>query len=90
MTLGKPVQGWAVTVNVNGEDVLTISHNHLAGVENIDDYADVVRECGRHLLSFIGNVQEPPPHECYGISGYCMECGSKLVANGENGSDKCS
>jgi hypothetical protein len=48
------VQAWGVTVSVNGADVLTIGHNHLAGIENIDDYADVVRSCAQHLLSFIG------------------------------------
>lgn len=34
------VQSWAVTVSVNGEDVLTISSSHLSGIENIADYAD--------------------------------------------------
>ena len=57
MTQRAPIQGWAVTVEVNGENILTIGHNHLAGIENIDDYADVVRNCGQHLLSFIGTVR---------------------------------
>lgn len=50
----KPVQSWAVTVAVNGEDILTIGSTHLSGIENIDDYADAVRTCAKHLLSFIG------------------------------------
>lgn len=54
----KAVQSWEVAVNVNGETVLTLGHNHLAGIDNIDDYADAVRTCARHLLAFIGD-QEP-------------------------------
>ena len=54
MTERKPVHGWAVTVEVNGETILTIGHNHLSGIENIEDYADTVRSCAQHLLSFMG------------------------------------
>ena len=55
MTMRAPVQGWEVSVNVNGENILTIGHNHLSGIDDIDKYADVVRNCARHLLSFIGD-----------------------------------
>lgn len=54
MTERRDIQTWSVTVMATGEDVLTIGHNHLAGVENIDEYADVVRQCADHLLAFIG------------------------------------
>ncbi len=54
MTDRKPIQGWAVSVDVNGVTVLTIGHNHLSGADNIEDYADVVRNCAEHLLAFIG------------------------------------
>ncbi len=57
MTERTTVQGWAVTVNVNGNPILTIGHNDLSGIENIDDYADIVRNCARHLLSFIGEPE---------------------------------
>lgn len=45
---------WEVVVRLSGQSVLTIGHNHLSGASNIDDYADAVRRCGNHLLSFIG------------------------------------
>jgi hypothetical protein len=48
------IQGWSVTVNVNAVDVLTIGHNSLSGIDNIGDFAPVVRNCAEHLLSFIG------------------------------------
>lgn len=55
------VQHWAVEVRVNGEAILTIeSNNNLCGVANIDDYADVVRTCARHLSSFIGPDRQSP------------------------------
>lgn len=52
--MSKQVQGWEVSVSINGDEVLTIGHNHLSGIENIMDYADTVRGCAQHLLSFIG------------------------------------
>ncbi len=64
---------WAVTVTVDGEEVLTIEHNFLSGIPNIDDHADEVRTCAAHLLAFIGPGPEPdetvgglgsiPPHK---------------------------
>lgn len=49
------IQSWAVTVIVNGNQILTIGHNHLSGVDNIEDYDDAIRNCAMHLLSFIGD-----------------------------------
>lgn len=46
---------WEVTVSVNGESILTIGSSHLSGVDNIDDYADRIRDCALHLRSFIGD-----------------------------------
>lgn len=48
---------WSVTVSINGDEVLTIGKDELAGVPNIEDHANEVRECARHLLAFIG--EEP-------------------------------
>ncbi|MBB5411861.1 hypothetical protein HDG34_005827 [Paraburkholderia sp. HC6.4b] len=48
------IQGWSVTVNVNACDILTIGHNSLIGIDNIEDLAPVVRTCAAHLLSFVG------------------------------------
>lgn len=47
---------WAVTVFVDGKDILTIESGFLSGIENIDDYADEVRNCAEHLLAFIGKT----------------------------------
>lgn len=44
---------WSVTVEVDGEPVLTLAHNHLAGREDLDE--DAVRTAAHHLLAFIGD-----------------------------------
>jgi hypothetical protein len=43
-----------VTISINGEPVLTIEPHMLAGIPDIDKYADQVREAGQHLVSFAG------------------------------------
>ena len=48
---------WAVLVQVDGETVLTIGHNHLAGVDDIDQHAETIRTAANHLLGFIGDAQ---------------------------------
>ena len=53
-----PKPTWEVAITVEGEHVLTIGSNHLAGVENIDDYADTILTCAQHLVSFIGGETE--------------------------------
>ena len=45
---------WSVTVSINGEPVLTIEPHMLAGIPDIDQYADQVREAGQHLVAFAG------------------------------------
>lgn len=57
------IQGWAVSVEVNGDNILTIGHNHLSGVDDIQEYADVIRGAARHLLSFIGDGEQTPRKE---------------------------
>ncbi|SDR37050.1 hypothetical protein SAMN05443245_5178 [Paraburkholderia fungorum] len=52
------IQGWSVTVNVNAQDILTIGHNSLSGIDGIEDFAQVVRNCAEHLLSFIGKPEQ--------------------------------
>lgn len=51
----KPRDGWAVHVEVDGQRILSIESECLSGVLDIDRYADTVRNCAQHLLSFIGN-----------------------------------
>ncbi|WP_321820748.1 MULTISPECIES: hypothetical protein [unclassified Burkholderia] len=48
------IQGWHVEVHVNAERVLLIGDNCLAGVENLDMFAPIVRTAAAHLISFIG------------------------------------
>lgn len=55
----QPIQTWEVELRVNGVDILTIGSSHLAGIHNINDYADTVRMAAQHLLAFIG----PSPTE---------------------------
>src|SRR6185437_3108490 len=50
------IQGWSVTINVNAQDILTIADNCLSGIDNIEDFAPVVRNCAEHLLSFLGDA----------------------------------
>lgn len=59
--MSKPEQqSWEVEVRVNGDHILTIGTTYLAGVSNIEDYADIVRQAGNHLLSFIGPEERQP------------------------------
>lgn len=57
--MSEPVQSWEVEVRINGETILTIGGlgaAHIAGIENIDEYAETVREVAKHLESFIGHA----------------------------------
>lgn len=58
-----PIQGWEVEVRLNGETALTIGHNHLAGIESIEEFDGEVETCARHLLAFIGRTAESPRKE---------------------------
>lgn len=49
-----------VEVSVNGEPVLSIETEMLAGVPNIDEYAQEIRHAAHHLLAFIG-PENPEP-----------------------------
>jgi hypothetical protein len=45
---------WRVVVFADGEQILAIEPEMLAGADITDDYADTIRHCARHLLSFVG------------------------------------
>lgn len=45
---------WSVSVNINGEDVLSISDNELSGVDLTEEQLEIIRNCARHLLGFAG------------------------------------
>ena len=46
---------WAVMVDRNGENVITIETNHLSGRDISDEDARVIRLCAENLLSFAGS-----------------------------------
>lgn len=67
MTRKKPTEHWSVSVSRNGENLVTIESNMLAGQpEFSDEDARVIRSCAAHLLAFIGPAalaalpSEPP------------------------------
>lgn len=49
-----------ITVAVNGDEVIAIETEMLAGVPNVDDYAEEIRAAAQHLLAFIG-PENPEP-----------------------------
>lgn len=71
------IQGWSVTVNVNAQDILTIGHNSLSGIDNIGEFADVVRNCAEHLVSFIGAT--PPSPDAREAGGGVTEATRKAL-----------
>lgn len=48
-------QHWAVTVQAEGADILTISSEHLAGIAVIAPWTSTIRGCARHLMAFVGS-----------------------------------
>jgi hypothetical protein len=45
---------WNVTVTVDGEKILSISTDELAGIDDIDKYKEVIEICANNLLCFVG------------------------------------
>jgi hypothetical protein len=47
---------WAVTVEAEGQMVLSIGSDHVAGLdgETLDQFAPTIRSCAQHLLAFAG------------------------------------
>jgi hypothetical protein len=78
------IQGWSVTVNVNAQSILTIGHNSLSGIDNIEDFAPVVRNCAEHLISFIGveRAQSAEQDERAAEVELCRHCGEPTDAPG--------
>lgn len=53
--LFKRVSTWAVEVSRDGERILTIGSNILAGADMTPENETVVRDAAHHLLSFLGD-----------------------------------
>lgn len=49
-----------IAVSVNGDEVIAIETEMLAGVPNVDEYAEEIRYAAQSLLSFIG-TENPEP-----------------------------
>lgn len=50
---------WAVTVERNGEQVVTIASTCLSGRDLSAEDERVIRDAAQHLVSFVGRVAEP-------------------------------
>lgn len=61
ITSRRDIQSWEVSVAVNGDNVLTIGHNHLAGVEMTPELETAIEMAAHHLLSFLGVSALPAP-----------------------------
>jgi hypothetical protein len=50
----KKPETWQVDVHADGVVILSIGSGYLSGIKDIADFADTVRNCADHLMSFIG------------------------------------
>lgn len=72
---------WSVTVERNGEPILTIGHNSVGGRSLSESDQEVVRNAAAHLKAFVGE-RKPEICECASFakakgpypSGICPEC----------------
>lgn len=48
------IHGWCVRVSVFDELVVSISERELCGRDLAEADEDLIRDCARHLLSFVG------------------------------------
>jgi len=56
-TVTTRTESWAVSVERNGEQVVTLSNRGISGRDLSAADEHVIREAARHLLSFIGDAQ---------------------------------
>jgi hypothetical protein len=77
---------WAVTVHAEGRQVLCIESQCYGGIEDIDPYAETIRNCARHLMAFIGSGEEdaaPPQAEAQSKEEHvCRDCLNTGVQHG--------
>ena len=45
---------WAVTVERNGEQIVTLASNHLSGRDLSPEDERIIERCAEHLMAFIG------------------------------------
>lgn len=72
-------ESWAVTVERNGDPVVTLSNRDLSGRNLVDGDEVVIRRAAEHLLSFIASPAIPRPEE------HC--CGHQAAGFGDHTAD---
>lgn len=55
---------WRVVVSINGDEVLSIAPDELAGISDIDTYREQILAAADHLVAFIGRT-DPEPFVLY-------------------------
>ena len=78
---------WAVTVWRNGDSILTMESNCLSGRDLSPDDEETIRDCGRHLLAFVGaapRVPAAPPPTCSTKVYRCNHCGHETNVTTES------
>lgn len=48
---------WSVEVRSEGEVILAIETKMIYGVEPTEEQEELIRECARHLLAFVGDME---------------------------------
>ena len=80
---------WAVSISLEGKDILFISDNEISGVDNVEEYRNEILDCVQNVMSFIG-VKETKADICrmgglhdwtdYDVNmhSHCKKCGIDL------------
>ncbi len=52
-------KSWSVTVEADGQQIVTIASNHLSGKSDLTaEDEDTIRTAARHLISFVGDPEQ--------------------------------
>jgi hypothetical protein len=78
---------WAVTVERDGEPIVTIASNHLSGRELTPDDEETIRTAARSLLSFVGEEARQP--KCFVCGGYGFVAQKRFIDDGYGEVDTC-
>lgn len=75
-----PRKHWAVSVWIDGDNILTIESNCLAGRDLSAEDEQCIRDCARQLLSFVGEPTSPHAPDCERVthpnSAHPCDCGA--------------
>jgi hypothetical protein len=75
---------WSVSVERDGENVVTIASNCLSGRDLSPEDEEAIRTAAQHLLSFVGAKKSPCAEgwhrsESRGPNQRCVECGYEWI-----------